>query len=215
MYAGWSTGRWFGLAGVVALGVAALGYGVDHGYIGHATLASDQMFAFAAQWIGSGLAALMAFATYGSIRIERKDRGDVEVTELGVRRIYRPGKEEFFPREEIAGLRALARGGVLLVDRTGKRQMVVPRSLDGYRECIAEIKALGVESLPGVSVGREGRRKWTFVECVTLFAITFLFNIFFDGQHGHGFEHWMVGAGAVALLAYAVGKDLKRSRGTG
>jgi hypothetical protein len=100
------------------------------------------------QCIEDRIFCITAVAAFGSIMISWEQRGDVEVTEAGVRRIFAPGREQFFPREEIAGLVARVGGGVTLVDERWRRKMVVPRSIVGYRECIAELKGMGIQSLP-------------------------------------------------------------------
>jgi hypothetical protein len=209
MYAGWSTGRWFGLAGVVALATAALGFAANHGYIGHALLPSDQVFAFAAQWIGGGLALLMAIAVLGSIQIQERERGDVEVSDLGVRRIFKPGREVFLPREEIAALIARPGGGVDLVDRSNRRRMVVPRSIYGYRDCISEIKAMGVESrpcLPGWNAF--GRRKRTWWENALLFAQTYAFCLLFN-RHSSAIERHVAGLAGFSLFLVMAYREVR------
>jgi hypothetical protein len=148
MYAGWSTGRWFGLAGVVALGFAWMGREMTHGWLASSLSASDHMFAFFLEWVGAGLFFMMAVAVSGSLMVSWQERGDVEVTEAGVRRIFTPGREKFVPREKIAGLAARMGGGVTLVDENNAQLMVVPRSILGYRDCIAELKGMGIKSLP-------------------------------------------------------------------
>jgi hypothetical protein len=158
MYAGWAVGRWFALAGVAALAIATVGYSVTHGFLLKQPAPSDQMFASLAEWVGAGLGMLMAVAAWGSIMIQQAERGDVEVTELGVRRILRPGREEFFRREEIAGFVVRMGGGVTLVGCDGRRAMVIPRSIYGYRECIAELKAMGLTAIPADQVPRRLRQ---------------------------------------------------------
>ncbi|MGA2650027.1 MAG: hypothetical protein ABSF28_05880 [Terracidiphilus sp.] len=146
---GWkSYGRSFALVGAASLVVATVGFAASHGYLFHPHTLSDLMFAFAAQWIGFVLFVLMAMASWGSIQFSLSERGDVEVTELGVRRIIKPGSEEFVPRELIAGFIPRPFGGVTLIELDGNRQMVIPRSIEGYRDCIAQLKAMGITALP-------------------------------------------------------------------
>jgi hypothetical protein len=117
IYAGWkSFGRSFALFGVLALAVAATGRYFAYGHDASRLPASDQMLAFAAMWFGGALATLMGIAALGSIQISLSERGSVEVTSEGVRRVVKPGQEEFFPRNEIAGLVARPQGGVVLLD---------------------------------------------------------------------------------------------------
>jgi hypothetical protein len=195
-YAGWkSVGRWFALAGAVALAVGVAGFFLAHGYPVHPLAASDQFFAAALQWVGFGLFVVMVLAAFGSILISSEERGDVEVTGLGVRRIYKPGDDEFFPREEIAGLISRPGGGVTLVDSANQRQMVISRSIDGYRDCIAELKAMGIESLPASRKWQ--RRKRTLSEQITGFITIFIGSLYFNKSFTLR-EHHIQG---VALLA--------------
>jgi hypothetical protein len=196
IYYGWkSFGRRFALAGAVAFAVGAAGFSLNHGYLAHLLAPSDQFFASALQWIGFGLSAVMALAAFGSILISSEDRGDVEVTGQGVRRIYKPGVEEFFPREEIAGFVPRPSGGVILVDSANLRRMIVPRSIEGYRDCIAEIKAMGIQSLPASR--KWLRRKRTLSEHILNFIAAFTGIMYFDKSLSLR-EHHILG---VALLA--------------
>ena len=194
---GWkSFGCRFALAGVVALVAGAAGFSLSHGYLAHPLTASDQLFAAALQWIGFGLFTVMAMAAFGSVVISREERGDVEVTELGVRRIYKPGEEEeFFPREEIAGFVPKPSGGVTLVGSDSQRRMLIPRSIVGYRDCIADLRAMGIQSLPASR--RWLTRKRTLSEHVINFIAIITSGLYF----GKGFSlpvHHILG---VALLA--------------
>ena len=196
IYYGWkSFGRWFALAGAVALAAGAAGFSLNHGYLAHSLAASDQFFAAALQWIGFGLSAVMAMAAFGSILISREERGDVEVTGQGVRRIYKPGDEEFFPREEIAGLVPRPTGGVTLVGGDNLRRMIIPRSIVGYRDCIAEIKAMGIQSLPASR--KWLRRKRTLSEHIINYIAIFTGGLYFGKSFSLQVHHIL----GVALLA--------------
>ncbi len=171
MYAGWSTGRWFGLAGIVALGCAWAGREMTHGWLAASLTAPGQMLAFFMEWVGAGLFCIMAFAVFGTLMISWEERGDVEVTDAGVRRIFAPGREKFVPREKIMGLVARMGGGVTLVDENNEKLMVVPRSILGYRDCIAELKGLGIKSLPPQRIAKAPVwRQMTWVEWIQIVA---------------------------------------------
>jgi len=197
IYYGWkSFGRSFALVGVVALAVGAAGFSLNHGHPAHPLDPSDQLFASALQWIGFGLSAIMALAAFGSILISSKERGDVEVTGQGVRRIYNPDNEEFFPREEIAGFVARPSGGVTLVGSENQRQMIIPRSIEGYRDCIAELKAMGIQPLPASR--KLLRRKRTLSEHIINFIAAFTGCLYFDKRFSLR-EHHILGVSLLAI----------------
>jgi hypothetical protein len=202
-FAGWKTGRWFGLAGVVAGIVGAIGYSLNHSFLASSLQPSDQMFAAMIQWVGGGLFALMALCVVGSIKITREQRGGVAVAQDGVRRIYGLGREVFFPREEIAGLVPRPMGGVVLVDRTSQRQMIIPRSLDGYRDCIDEIKALGIETIPA--------RKLTWPEKILNFAIVATINLFSMDRKLSWADRFLMGMAVFCALFFIQRMDRRRT----
>jgi hypothetical protein len=144
LYAGWSTGRWFGLAGVAALAVALLGRQALHGWIAPSLDLTEQMIAVFAEYVGGGLGFIMILAAFSSIGISRQERGDVEVTAEGVARNFSPTKRKFIPRAEIAGFASRPYGGLDLLDDRGRSAVSVPRSIVGYRDCVAELKAMGI-----------------------------------------------------------------------
>ncbi len=184
---GWkSFGRSFAIFGALALAMAATGFLVMRGSSAHSVDPETQLLATAAEWIGGGLSILMAFAARGSIRISSRERGDVEISAEGVRRIFKPGKEDFLPLERIAGLVRRQSGGVLLIDRSCRRNMVIPRSIEGYRECVAELKAMGIKPLPADQLRIPGRRKRTFSENLLYYGLAAILNglavLYFDGR---------------------------------
>jgi hypothetical protein len=149
----------------------------------------------------------LALAAFGSIRISSEERGDVEVTGQGVRRIYKPGDEEFFPREEIAGLVARPSGGVTLVDSANLRRMIIPRSIVGYRDCIAELKAMGIQSLPASR--KWLRRKRTLSEHIINYIAIFTGGLYFGKSFSLQVHHIL----GVALLAiYLLITELEERR---
>jgi len=217
---GWkSFGRSFAVAGGIALLVAAAGFSMVHRFWGMPADAPTQLLGLAMQWVGAALGALMVFAALGSAGISRRESGDVEVTESGVRRIYGDGRLEFVAREQIDGLMARPSGGVVLLERSGKHDMVVPRSIEGYRDCIAELKAMGIQSLPVDRNRVWGRKKKTTRQKVLDFARNVAFIAIaltlWDICRDHTAPTWgRVGAGAgiAAILLVAVLIDLRRKR---
>ena len=143
---GWkSFGRSFTLAGIVALAVSALAFCARKGLLPIHLTTADSLFAYVLSWIGSAFFVLMFLCGLGAVIISRRERGGVEVTPYGVCRFFsRSGRQDFFPRDEIAGMYARAEGGLALFDSTYTRQLVVPRSIIGYRDCVSELKALGI-----------------------------------------------------------------------
>lgn len=187
---GWkSFGRWFALIGLAAFLAAAVGFAITHGDLTRPTDFFAQFIAIAAFYVGGGLFILLTIAVIGSLMISYAERGGVEVTAEGVRRIFKPGREEFFPRQEIAGYVRVLRmgGGVALVSLNNRREMVIPRSLDGYRDCIAELKAMGLQSLPASRL--RAKRRMTRAEKACLFAESVVFSTYL-GTRGHDALPW-------------------------
>ena len=213
IYAGWkSFGRSFALFGVLALAVAATGRYFAYGHDASRLPASDQMLAFAAMWIGGALATLMGIAALGSIQISLSERGSVEVTTEGVRRMVKPGHEEFFPRNQIAALVARPQGGVVLLDSTSTPRMIIPRSIEGYRDCIAELKAMGIQSLPATRQNLGwASRKLTRAEWFYLFLACAIGNFYADDRV-HGFAHHGSGLVLAALILLGVIYEHRKTR---
>ena len=141
-----------------------------------------------------------------SISISRQERGDVEVTEQGVRRILKSGEEEFFPRPEIAGFVVSSTGVFTLIGHSSSRQMIIPRSIESYGNCIAELRATGIESLP---LSRLNRKRsitdWIF-GCLA----TFLASLYFS----HGLsqtEHRIEGLAFVLLVQLQIVREERKT----
>jgi hypothetical protein len=186
--------------------VSVTGFALTHGDLAHRLAPSDLIFAFAAQWVGVVLFVLMAFAVWGSIQFSLSERGDVELTELGVRRTFKAGREEFFPREEIAGFIPRSFGGVSLVEQAGKRQMVIPRSIEGYRDCIAQLKAMGIPALPAALL-HSAQKKLSFAEHifnVFAFVVSSVAGDLLIGRQNSSLDHWIAGLILGALLLVAL-----------
>jgi hypothetical protein len=150
-YAGFgSTGKYFAYFGLAAGALGMTGWAAMHGHLPglRPTEASDQLLIAAMTWIGCGLAAIMAIATVGSLIVSDKSRGTVTVDDLGVSRQI--GERSRMLRwTEIEGFVVTPIfSGITLVPREGRQKIVIPRYLDDYRGCVAEIKARGIKLLP-------------------------------------------------------------------
>jgi hypothetical protein len=169
------------------------------------------MLAVVALWVGGGLFIILAAAARGSILISLSERGGVEVTSEGVRRIFKPGREEFFPRQLIAGLVPRPQGGVILVDSANSRRMVIPRSIEGYRDCIGELKAMGVERLPATAqnLGLTSRKRTLFEWAYLVFSIC-VWGVYFRNEGTH-LVHRVTGCALVPLLVLGVVLEERKS----
>lgn len=181
-YAGFgSTGKNFGYFGLVAGAVGLTGWSAMHGHLPglQPADAGSQLMLTAMEWIGGGVFGLMAVAVLGSLMLSSKSRGTVTVDDLGVTRQI--GERSRMLRwVEIEGFVVTPmRGGITLIPCEGKRMIVIPRFLDDYRGCIAEIKARGVKNLPpdNVQVRRVVRKKMTWKQVILTYAGTFAFTL--------------------------------------
>jgi hypothetical protein len=143
-----STGAWMGVAGLAGLGCALAGHQILHGWMAPSLELSGKMFAAWLELTGLGLAGLMLLAALGGGMLAWQQRGGVEVAAEGVRRTYAPGRCRFAARPEIAGYRPRIGGGIDLVNVADKRLFSIPRSISGYRECLAELREMGIPGLP-------------------------------------------------------------------
>jgi len=185
-YAGWRTGRNFGLFGLAAGAIAFASWAYLHGHMrGMAVLQpSDQIFLSGAQWIGGAFCLLMAICVLGSIQRSAKSRGTVTVDDVGVmRRIGR--RTRILRWEEIEGFVVMGGGGITLISMDSKPRIEIPMFLDDYRACIAEIKAKGLRSLPSDRLRESIRsRPRTWKDWLLTFASILMFmNAFNPGPH--------------------------------
>ena len=72
-------------------------------------------------------------------------------------------------------------GGVTLIPREGRRAIVIPRFLNDYRGCIAEIKARGVGNLPASRLKR--KRGWR--QAIPAYASTLAFTFAYNARETH------------------------------
>lgn len=148
-YAGFdSTGKYFGYFGLAAGAIGITGWAVIHGHLPGLKPADavDQFFLAAMEWIGFGLFVILGIATLGSLGLSRKSRGTVTVDDSGVMRQIE-GRSWKMRWPEIEGY-VVVSGGIALVPREGGKTIEIPRFLDDYGGCIAEIEARGVGRLP-------------------------------------------------------------------
>jgi hypothetical protein len=148
-YAGFdSTGKYFGYFGLAAGAVGITGWAAIHGHLPGLMPADavGQFFLAAMEWIGIGLFVILGVAALGSLILSSKSRGTVTIDDLGVTRQIgeRSRKLQW---QEIEGYVVIS-GGIALVPREGNQMIEIPRFLDDYRGCIAEIQARGVGRLP-------------------------------------------------------------------
>lgn len=152
-YAGFeSTGKYFGYFGLASGAVGIAGWMAVHGHLPglKPPNALDQFFLVAMEWIGIGLFVILGVATLGSLMLSGRSRGTVTIDDLGVTRQIgeRSRKLQWL---EIEGYVVITRG-IALVPREGNQMIDIPRSLDDYHGCIAEIEARGVCRLPPSSL---------------------------------------------------------------
>jgi hypothetical protein len=153
-YAGWNpTGRNFALAGVAVGFVGLLSWLSLHGRLGYfqPSAATDRVFLGGLMWLCIGFFCLMAIVTFGSIMLTLDSRGTVSVTGEGVTRTV-GSRTHSLAWSEIQGLVPMPYSGTTLVSVPGKPNIVIPRFLDDYRTCIAEIKDHNIRALPPSSL---------------------------------------------------------------
>ena len=194
-YAGFgSTGKYFGYFGLAAGLVSMTGWALMHGHLPGLQPADvgDQLLLVAMEWIGGGLFAIMAVAVLGSLMLSGKSRGTVTVDDLGVTRQI--GEQSRTLRwQEIEGFVVTPiRGGITLIPREGNQMIAIPRFLDDYRGCVAEIKARGVGSLPASRLKR--KRGWR--EALLTYAGILAFTFANDARETHAVR-------LVGLLGFA------------
>jgi hypothetical protein len=78
--------------------------------------------------------------------------------------------------------------------------MVIPRGIYGFRDCIAELRAMGIQTLPASRL-KPGwaSRKRTLSEWIYLFVSGFVWSFFFRND-GTPQQHHLAGLALVALL---------------
>ena len=182
-YAGWSgAGRNFLLFGIAAGAIAAAGWAATHGHLAwlRPTDAADQLFLSAMTWVCGGVFVLMAIATMGSLLLSDKARGSVVVDDLGVERQI-GGRSRRLAWPEIEGFVVNPAGGVTLVAGKVHQTVEIPRFLDDYRGCIAEIKARGVGALPSSRL-KKGLTRW---QAVLVFCSTLTWSLARDARDSH------------------------------
>lgn len=206
-YAGWSgAGRSFGVFAVVSGVIALIGWASLHGVTDGRTTTtpSGQLLLSAMMWVGVGLCVLMGIAFLGSLLLSSKARGTVLVDDLGVTRQI--GERSRILRwDEIEGFVVTPiSAGVTLIPREGRQTIVIPRFLDDYRGCIAEIKARGLKLLPpdAAQVRLAIRKKRTWKQLLLTYIGIFAFTIANDPHESHALR--VIGlVGCVGYFAWA------------
>jgi hypothetical protein len=203
-YAGFgSTGKYFGYFGLAAGAVCLTGWAAIHGHLPAAQHADagGQLLLFAMEWIGGGLFGLMAVCVLGSLLASNKSRGTVTVDDLGVtRQIGERSRMLRWPEIEGFVVTPIS-AGITLIPREGRQTIVIPRFLDDYRGCIAEIKARGVKLLPpdNSQVRLAIRKKRTWQQVMVGYAGAFAFTMAYNPRD----THTMRLAGLVAYVGYS------------
>jgi hypothetical protein len=201
-YAGFgSTGQYFGYFGLAAGAVGLTGWAALHGHLTgwQPADADSQLMLMAMEWIGGGFFALMALVVLGSLMLSNKSRGNVTVDDLGVTRQI--GERCRMLRwAEIEGFVVTPiNGGVTLIPREGRRTIMIPRFLDDYRGCIAEIKARGVKNLPPDNAqARRARSKGGWRQAILTYAGSFAYLI----AYNTGATHAVRAVGLVGCVGY-------------
>ena len=196
-YAGWNpTGRNFALIGLGVGSVGLLSWLSLHGRLGsfQPSAAADQVFLSGLVWLGIGGACLAAIASFGSISLTLKSRGTVTVTGEGVSRAV-GSRSQFLAWSDIEGLVAMPYGGVTLVSTPGKSDLIIPRFLNDYRACIAEIKDHGIGAIPS---SRLWRKQNTWKNSLRNFVFIFSYLITLN----NGASHRARIAGLIASIAF-------------
>ncbi|ADW69539.1 hypothetical protein [Granulicella tundricola] len=202
-YAGWNpTGRNFASIGAAIGAIGLLSWMSLHRHLGTFTPAatSDRLFLSGLVWLGAGGFGLMAVAAMGSILLSLKSRGTVTITDQGVLRTVGT-RSSSLPWTEIQGLVPMPYGGVTLVATTGKSNITIPRFLDDYRACIAELKDHGLQAIPSSSLRTKRKRNWQ--NTLTVGAFVFFISLATSAHESHSVRITSLSA-AVALAVWAL-----------
>jgi hypothetical protein len=189
-YAGFgSTGKYFGYFGLAAGAVGLTGWAAMHGMLPglRPADAGSQLLIAAMAWIGCGVFVLMMICVLGSLMLSGKARGTVSVDDLGVtRQIGERSRMLRWPEMEGFVVTPIT-AGITLIPREGKGTIVIPRFLDDYRGCVAEIKARGVKLLPpdNAQVQLAVRRKRTWRDFLLGYTGTLAYTFAYDARGPH------------------------------
>jgi hypothetical protein len=90
--------------------------------------------------------------------------------------------------------------------------MIVPRSIEGYRDCIAELKSMGIQSLPATRQNLGwANRKLTRLERIRLFLACITASFYFDHRI-QGPPHYAAGLAFLALILLNVILEGRKTR---
>ena len=202
-YAGWNpTGRHFALISAALGAIGLLSWMALHRHLGafRPSAASDQLFLEGLVWIGAGGFCLMTLAVLGSIMLSLRSRGTVNVTTEGVVRTVK-ARTQFLAWSEIQGLVSMPYGGVTLIAAPEQSSIVIPRFLNDYRACIAEIKEHGIQVLPASSLRQKRKTPW--VDQLRNFFFVFLSSLAMSSHESHPVRIASF-SGAILLLVYVL-----------
>ncbi len=161
-YAGWNpTGRNFALISAAVGAIGLLSWLSLNHHLGalRPSAVSDQLLLSGLVWLGVGGSALMAMAAVGSILLSLKSRGTVSVTAEGIFRTIK-SRTHSLAWSEIDGFVPMPYGGITLIAASAENNIVIPRFLDDYRACIAEIKNQGIHVLPASTLRQNRKTYW-------------------------------------------------------
>ncbi len=138
----------------------------------------------------------------------RWEPGKVSVTDEGVSRVI-GSRTHSLAWPEIQGLVPMPDGSVTLIAAPGKSDIAIPRFLDSYRACIAEIKDHSILVLPPPSSLRK-KQTTTWKGMARNFAGTFFYLLTINPHESHrvriasfcvaiAFMAWMVQEGRLEL----------------
>jgi hypothetical protein len=187
-YAGWNpTGRNFALIAAAIGAVGLISWLCLHGHLGafRPAAVSDQLFLEWLVWLGIGGDCLMAFAASGSILLSLKSRGSVSVTAEGIVRTI-DSRNSSLSWDEIEGFVPMPHGGVRIIAASGKADIFVPRFLDDYRACIAEIKDHGIRAISHDRLTKSTKKIW--FESVRIFFVAYAINLTLNSHLSHRFR---------------------------
>lgn len=200
-YAGWNpTGRNFALISAAVGAIGLLSWMSLNHHLGafRPSAASDQLVLSGLVWLGVGGFALMAMAALGSIMLSLKARGTVSVTAQGVFRTIK-SRTHSLAWSEIDGFVPMPYGGITLIAAAGKGNLVIPRFLDDYRACIAEIKNQGIHALPASTLRQTRKTSW--IHGVRNFSFIVLSSLALNAHESHPVRIASF-SGAILFLVY-------------
>ena len=152
----------------------------------------------------------MAIAAFGSIGLSLRSRGSVSITAEGVSRTVAT-RTRSLAWAEIEGLVAMPYGGVTLVAVPGKMDIVIPRFLDDYRACIAEIKNHSIQTLAQSSLRRKRKTSWMDAARIVLVSLAVSLALDSHGSHSVRIASFVVLLASIALFVRSDAQNRDRT----